>query len=124
MKKFWFRKGLLFIVMIFAATLLFGAIVMGLWNAVLSPVIGVSKITFWQGLGILILSKILFGGFGRRGGWNRGGHPGWRKKMQEKWTNMTPEEKEKFRSEWKNRCGPGWKERMQNSGYATDTPTE
>ncbi len=113
MKRFWFRKGLLFIVLFFAAILLFGAVVMGLWNAILPPVLGVTTITFWQALGILILSKILFGGFGRRGGWHRGGRHNWRKGLQEKWGNMTPEEREKFKSELKNRCGSRWQERAQ-----------
>ncbi len=115
MKRFWFRKGLLFAALFFVAIALFGAIVMGLWNSVLSPVLGINRITFWQALGILVLSKILFGGFGRRGGWNRGGRHQWGKGMQEKWANMTPEQKEKFKAEWKNRCGPRWQKGNQNS---------
>ncbi len=88
---------------------------MGLWNAILPAVLGVNVITFWQALGILALSKILFGGFGRRGGWHRGGGHNWRKGMQEKWANMTPGEKEKFKAEWKNRCGPEWQSKAQNT---------
>ena len=43
--------------------------------------IGVKTITFLQALGILLLSKILFGGFGgRRGG--RGRH--WKNNIEEK----------------------------------------
>lgn len=116
MKRFWFRKGLMFVVLFFAAIFLFAAIVMALWNAILPEVLGVNAITFWQALGILVLSKILFGGFGRRGGWNRGGRPHWRRGMQEKWAKMTPEEREKFKAEWKNRCGSRWHERTQNPG--------
>lgn len=115
MKRFWFRKGLMFMVLFIAAILLFSAAVMGLWNAILPAVLGVNAITFWQALGILILSKILFGGFGRRGGWNRGGHRQWKTGMQNKWANMTAEEREKFKAEWKNRCGPRWQARTQNS---------
>lgn len=115
MKRFWFRKGLMFVVLFFAAIFLFGAIVMALWNAILPAVLGVSAITFWQALGILVLSKILFGGFGRRGSWSKGGPPHWRRGMQEKWAKMTPEEREKFKAEWKNRCAPRWHEGAQNS---------
>jgi|GEM_PF-414677 len=38
-------------------------IVMALWNSLLPDIIGVRAITFWQAMGILVLSKILFGGF-------------------------------------------------------------
>lgn len=100
-----------FILIGIAAVALFGFVVMGLWNAVLVPLLHVGFISFWQALGIFILAKLLFGGFpqGRRrhddGGhlWSRMG-----KGMKEKWNMMTPEEKEKFKQEWKNRCG-AWK---------------
>ena len=115
MKKNWLRKGLMFFAFFIAVVLLFGAIVMGLWNALLPAILGVKTISFIQALGILLLSKILFGGFGRIGGWH-GGRGRWRNKMQEKWGNMTQEEKEKFRNEWKSRCGGrGWKMEMENS---------
>jgi hypothetical protein len=109
MKKFWFKKGLMFLVFFVAAVLLFGTVVMGLWNAILPAVLGIKAITFVQALGILLLSKILFGGFGHRGRWNGGRHQQWRYNMREKWSNMTPEEREKFKAEWKNRCGGRWK---------------
>ena len=98
MKKFWFKRGLMFVIFFIAAILVFSAIVMGLWNAILPAVIGVKTITFLQALGILLLSKILFGGFGKRGGWHGARHYEWKKKMQEKFAAMTPEEREKFKS--------------------------
>jgi len=118
MKRFWFKKGLMFLVFFIAAVLLFGVIVMGLWNAILPPVLGVKPITFGQGLGILLLSKILFGGFGRRGGWH--GRRQWGRNMQEKWSNMTPEEREKFKAEWRNRCGGRWKMDEKNMGATAE----
>jgi len=119
MKRFWFKRIFMFVIFFIAAVLLFGTIVMGLWNAILPAVIGVKIITFVQALGILLLSKILFGGFGRRGGWHGGRHNLWKNKMQEKWANMTPEEREKFKAEWKNRCGRGrWNMHEENSSGA------
>ena len=89
-----------------AAVLLFGLVVMGLWNAILPAVLGVKAITFVQALGILLLSKILFGGFG--GGRHWRGSQAWKQKMKQRWDNMTPEEREQFKAEWKNRCGHRW----------------
>ena len=102
MKKFRIKKVLFLVIIGIAAILVFGFVVMSLWNAILPAVLGVKAISFIQALGILLLSKILFGGFagGRRGP----GHQ-WKQQMQEKWDVMSPEEREKFKAEWKNRCG-------------------
>ena len=108
-RKFWGRRIAGFILLGIAAVLLFSFIVMSLWNNILAGVLHISAITFWQALGILILAKILFGGF--RGGWH--GHHGYRRKqMFEKWQNMTPDEREKFREEWESRCGR-WRKSAQ-----------
>ena len=106
MKKFWIKKGLMILIFGAIAVAVFGFIVMGLWNAILPAVLGVKAITFIQALGILLLSKILFGGFGGGRGWR--GSQAWKQKMKQRLDNMTPEEREKFKSEWKNRCGGRW----------------
>ncbi len=102
--------------MIIAAVLLFGAIVMGLWNAILPAVLGLNAITFIQALGILLLSKILFGGF--RGGGRPGGGREWKQKMKAKWESMTPDERDSFKSEWKNRCGGRWGMKVPSDNQA------
>ena len=98
------RRFVFFIPLFIAGMALFSFIVMLLWNAILPDVLNVKSITFLQAIGILILSKFLFG-FGG-GGW-RGRR---RHYMQEKFTNLTPEEKEKFKEEWKDRCNR-WRRR-------------
>lgn len=90
----------LFFVFGAAAVAAFGWVVMALWNAVLVPAAGANIVTFWQAVGLLILSRILVGGFGGRGGGHRRG-----KYMRERWMNMTPEEKEQFRDYCRNRWG-------------------
>jgi heme A synthase len=103
-KKYWIKKKAVILVWVLLAILVFGAAVMGLWNAILPQVVsGVKPISFLQALGILLLSKILFGGF--RGGWGGRHKRGRWMEMKEKFANMTPEEKEKWKSEWKSRCG-------------------
>lgn len=101
-RSFLIRKAAGFILMAAVAILLFTFIVMTLWNNILTPVLGVHVINFMQALGILILSKILFGGF-RGGGW-RGRRGVWNSEMREKWQGMTAEEKLKFKNEWRTRC--------------------
>ncbi len=103
MKRFSIRKVLGITLLIIAGTLLVGSIVMLLWNALLPVLFHLPVIGFWQALGLLLLSKILFGGF--RGGRGPGRH--WRNNMREKWMNMSPEEKEKFKQDWRSRCGRG-----------------
>ena len=116
MKKLWIKKGIMFLFIFIAAVLVFGLVVMSLWNAILPAVIGVKTITFIQALGILVLSKILFGGFGGGRRW-RGG-PAWKEKMKQRWDNMTPEEREKFKGGWKTRCGD-----FANRFDKSDAPT-
>jgi hypothetical protein len=79
----------------------FSFVVMSLWNWLLPALFGFSRITYWQAVGILVLSKILFGGI--RGS---GAAMFWRRRMMERWAQMTPEEREKFRAGLRERCGP------------------
>ena len=84
----------------FMATLL-SALVMGLWNWLMPTIFGWRVITLWQALGLLALSRILFG---RLGGPGRRMH--WRHRMMARWEQMPPEEREKFLAGMKGRCGP------------------
>jgi hypothetical protein len=43
--------------------LVFGFVVKWVWNMLMPAVFGLSEITFWQAFGIVILAKLLFGGF-------------------------------------------------------------
>jgi hypothetical protein len=94
-------RGLKIAVFVVLALLVFGFVVMSLWNWLMPALFGLHVITFWQALGLLVLCKILFGGFRGRGG------PGmhWRRRMMERWEQMTPEEREKFRQGMGGRCG-------------------
>ncbi len=94
MKRFRVWKGLKMLALAASAVALLGLIVMSLWNAVLPAVTGFHAISFMQALALLVLSRILFGGL--RGRWYGGRH--WRARMQERWQQMTPEERERFRS--------------------------
>jgi hypothetical protein len=103
MKRPRFGK-ILFLVLIIAPLAIFivGSIVMLLWNNTLVPVLGVQTVSFWQALGILVLSKILFSSFS---GGNRHRRGNWKQRMM--WGSMTDEQRQQFREEWKKR-NPQW----------------
>ena len=90
-----------FIILFFAAAMAgMVAVLMLVWNAILPKVIGVTEVNYWQMLGILFLSKILFGG--SKFGSGKDKHRK-RRQMREKFKSMTDEEKTAFKSEWKSR---------------------
>jgi hypothetical protein len=70
-----------------------GQIVMLLWNWLLPQLFGWREITFWQAIGIMALCRILFGGFGFQGS----GRSRARRRMEERYEQLTPEERERFR---------------------------
>lgn len=84
------------------AVAVMGWVVMALWNAVVPGLLaGAREVDYLHALGLLVLCRILFGGF--RG---HGGHWGWhgrRHHWAQKWQAMTEEEREQFL-----RSGPSW----------------
>ena len=75
-------------------------VVMFLWNNILVDATGVKPLNFWKAVGLLVLAKILFGGFRRPGSWGGSKRAHWRKK----WRSMSEEERQQFKSKWKERC--------------------
>lgn len=122
-RRFWFGKAVMILVFCTAFVMLFSYIVMRLWNGILPDVLGVKLISFWQAMGILVLSKILFSGFGGFAHKKEHFKNRFRQRMREKWENMTPEEKIQFKEEWKNRC-KGWGSRFSEKNFTTHEPNE
>src|SRR5437773_2812712 len=89
-------------------------LVMSLWNVLMPSIFAVRAISFWQALGLLVLSKLLFGGFRP---YPRGG-PRWRRRMMERWELMTPEEREKFKQGMRHGCN------LRQSGDAPNREAE
>ncbi len=96
----WKRKTPAIILFVIAGMALLIWAVMLLWNAILPEVLGVNSITYWQALGIFVLSKILFGGF--KGGGRK--HKKFSSKWRHKFMDMNDEEKETLKEEWKAKC--------------------
>jgi len=102
MRRNWMVRAPKILLMAVVGVGVFGFVVMSLWNWLMPALFGWHAITFWQALGVLVLSKILFGGFRGHPGMHRRG----RQRMMERWEAMTPEEREKFRQGMRGGCGP------------------
>mgnify|MGYP005991324243 FL=1 len=57
----WILLGILAITGI---AVLFGFVIMWLWNWLMPDIFGLTTITYWQAVGLFILAKFIFGGFG------------------------------------------------------------
>jgi len=92
------------ILIMLVTCVLFGVVVMLLWNALLPEIFALPQISYLQAVGLLILARLLFGGIGGnfRGhamhrGARRDGYPFRHdNKLREKWMNMSEEERKDF----------------------------
>ncbi len=76
-------------------------VTMHLWNSLMPGIFHLPLINYWQAAGLLILARLLFGfgGHHRSHQWNyRHSH------LHERWAQMTPEERLKFKEHWKDHC--------------------
>ena len=102
MRRHRMSRALKFFVLAVLAVAVLSIVVMSLWNWLMPAIFGSRLITFWQALGLLVLARILFGRFG--GGPGRRMH--WRRRMMERWNQMTPEERGKFAQGLRGQCRP------------------
>jgi hypothetical protein len=74
-----------------------GKVVQLLWNWLMPMLFSLREVTFWQAVGILALSRILFGGLGMGGRRSRG-----------RWDrHMSAEERARFRQRMRDRFDVG-----------------
>ena len=99
----WILKGLGAFVLFVLAFVLFGYVTMYLWNWLMPELFHLPVIDFGRAIGLVVLSKILFGGIRMKSnGW---GH---RRYWKAKWESMSDEEREKFKQEFAQRCKHRW----------------
>jgi hypothetical protein len=103
MRRRWIFLAPLAILAMLLFIVIGGEVVMNLWNWLLPPLFGWRQITFWQGLGLLALCRILFGGLGMHGS----GRSNFRRRMRDRCEHVTPEERERFRQRMRERFGVG-----------------
>lgn len=85
------------IIAVIGLAIIFGYLIMWLWNNLMPEIFGLSSITYWQAVGLFILSKILFS-CGGHGGKHRGRHAHGRRA------------KHKFKSYYEKNCGGNFTE--------------
>lgn len=101
-----------FIVLALLGAAALGWLVMALWNWLMPDLFfGAKQIGYLQAVGLLVLSRILFGGFR--------GHAGPRRWHRQHWEQMTPEERERFRNGMRGWCG-----RRKDEAALPDTPRD
>ena len=100
--------------------LLFGLLTMVLWNWLIPSLFNGPHIRFIEALGLLLLGKILFSGWGGRRRCGNGGGTHWKHRYYEKLSSMSAEDRERFkarmREKWCTTTGkPGAGEKSDNS---------
>ena len=84
-----------FVVLAILGVAALGGVVMALWNWLVPALfVGGREIGYLQALGLLLLSRILFGGLRGHGRWH-----------SRRWEQMTPEERQRFESGMRGWCG-------------------
>jgi hypothetical protein len=82
-------------------------VVMLLWNALLPGLFGAPPLRYLQAAGLLVLSRLLVGGWRGRGHWRQ---HAWR----ERWESLTPQERERLRERYARHCR--WRGKESPSG--------
>ena len=96
------KKILLMILIIPVVIVVFVFVVMYLWNWLIPTLFNGPVVTFWQAFGLILLSKILFGGF-KGGGSYKSGSSKWGSDWKQKFKDMSPEERLVFKEKWANK---------------------
>ena len=122
------NKGMLLLRCVAFALLaitVFGLLTMWLWNWLVPELFNGPLISFWQAMGLLILSKILFWGVAGKSHKNScaGEHTNheWKRHFYEKFSSMKPEEREAIKERMKEKwCTWEKKKSEQTPGSTND----
>jgi len=78
----------------------FSVAVMLLWNTLMPPLFALPVLNYWQAAGLMVLSRLLFGGLAHdmagRGRIADNRRHAYGNKLREKWMNMSEEERKEF----------------------------
>ena len=95
------KRGVMFFkcaIAVLVAIFFFAWLTFLLWNWLVPVLFGGPIISYWQALGLLALTKILFFGIGgRRSCYPESGQKYWKHRFYEKMSSLSPEEREAFK---------------------------
>lgn len=113
------NKGLFFLKCTLVAIIgiaALGYVTMFLWNWLVPDLFHGPAVTYLQALGLLLLSKILFWGWGGKrhhAAPNEAGTSHWKHRFYEKFSSMKPEDREAFKAKMKAKwCN--WEEKKKS----------
>lgn len=86
------------------AILMLGYVTMYLWNWIMPYLFHLPVVDFYMAIGMVLLSKILFGTVRVKGN----GPWGQRKYWKAKWESMPEDEREQFKRDFAERCSKKW----------------
>jgi len=101
MTKHSFKAHLLGVMIFLVVIACFAVAFMFLWNALMPPLFALPALNYAQAAGLLLLARLLFGGFGtlpfarRDNAFRSWPHPD-RNAMRERWENMSCDERKAF----------------------------
>jgi hypothetical protein len=98
------KRKLLYGLFFIGVFLVLSGIAMFLWNALLPQLVHVTVINYWQALGLMVLSRILFGSFGFGGWMGRHKDAGPASLLKDKLMTMDEGDRAAFKEEWRKRC--------------------
>ena len=122
-RTFWLKKAFKFVFFAALFIAVAGFVTQSLWNWLVPGLFGLREITLAQTFGLLLLSRILFGGFrgGRAGAWARQ-RRAWQQRMAGRLDSLSPEQQAQFREQMRSRCSMGWKRAAQAETQAARQP--
>jgi hypothetical protein len=97
--------------------LVFGALVMLLWNWLMPLIFGLPDISYWQAFGIVILVKLIFGTIGHRHQYKdwHGTREKWKKRAPNGHDWMHAEENQHWHDFWKDEGRDRFEKYIKNS---------
>ena len=100
MKKSWMVKAVLIGALVILGA---SAAFMLVWNWLVPTLFRGPTISIGQALGLLVLTKLLLGGWARWGR-QRSGRRAWKQEFEVKWNKMTPEEQARVKRNFTHQC--------------------
>lgn len=118
-----FLKFIGFGIIVIIMVLVFSFAIKFLWNALMPGIFGLPEITYWQGVGLMILTKMFFGGFSSNSNTSSGSKKSNKTVNGEIGQAIRSEIRKEMEAEYKSKYGNGCNE------YSTDedfdpTPSE